>query len=84
MSVKSRAYLVFFAIVAVFATALVLAWSTLGNGAAIAASIFLLLGATIDFRRVREDQEPPGVIRWPTLVHALPRRWARWIMDDPK
>jgi hypothetical protein len=84
MSVKSRTYLVFFAIVAVFATALVLAWSTLGNGAAIVASIFLLLGAAIGFRRVREDQEPPGVVPWPTLVHALPRKWARWIMDDPK
>jgi hypothetical protein len=81
---KSRAYLVFFAVVAAFGVALVLAWSTLGMDAALAATVFLLFGVLIGFRRVREDRDPPGVVPWPSLVHALPRAWARWIMDDPK
>ena len=84
MQGKTRAYFVFFTIVAAFTVALVLAWQSFGSSAAIVAAVFLLIGTVLGFRRVREDQSPPGVAQWPSLVNALPRSWGRWMMGEDK
>ncbi len=84
MKSRSRTFVVFFSIVGLFAVALVLARESLGSSAAIVAAVFLLIGSVLGFRRVREDQSPPGVARWPSLVNALPRGWARWMMGEDK
>jgi hypothetical protein len=82
MSGKSRAYILYFSIVAAFIVALILIWPALGNGPASAAAVCLLFGIVVGFRRVRENRDDPkGSHRFGTLVYALPKKWQQWMVE---
>lgn len=81
MQAKTRAYRIFFMVLALFVVALVLAWPALSSGAAIAAAACLLIGSVLGFLKVREDQNQ-GVQQWPSLVNALPRSWQTWMLGE--